>query len=609
MDKVSEISSSKLSDAIINYRQWGEMYYNVQVYGVLPDGSDVTAALQALVNKATAESRTAIFFPPGDYKVTAISNDSAVFYVGDNARFVGGYSKTINLIGTNPGPYGGPPNPHASTHVTGGTDVIPNAVAGGNSGLMSGADKARLDGVATGANNYVHPATHPPSIIAQDASNRFVTDTEKSTWNAKASAASVSTVQTSLDTHTGNTVIHVTQADRDRWDAGGGSSGPSFGHINDINASVANDTLTIAQGTGIAVSTNTTTKTVTITATGSSTPGPHASSHAPGGSDPIQLASTTQAGLAQLNDTVTSTSTTQAGTANAVKTAYDRGSLGVTNAATAQSRADQAYTAATTPGSTTAAGVLQMYDGIDSTSTTLAATANAVRLASLTGGGGSVQIGTTAAVTYYVDGTAGSDTTGTGAQAMPFKTIQFAVDKLWDLCKGKLNHDCNIFAKENLTYTEDVVIVGFWGNGNLLIRGNWTNGTEKTNVSSIEVDSCNCKSTSVVSFNVTSTSKNGVSIYTAIGVSINSLSITGSSSANGVLASNGSACSVLNCTISNRSTAINASVTATIRSSNNNGTGNSIGLSASGAAKIGKSGTQPSGTTAESQSAGGVITA
>ena len=34
---------------------------------------------------------------------------------------------------------------HASTHVTGGTDIIPNAVAGGNSGLMSGADKQKLD--------------------------------------------------------------------------------------------------------------------------------------------------------------------------------------------------------------------------------------------------------------------------------------------------------------------------------------------------------------------------------------------------------------------------------------------------------------------------------
>ena len=38
-----------------------------------------------------------------------------------------------------------PPTPHAPTHITGGSDTIPDAVAGGNSGLMSGADKANLD--------------------------------------------------------------------------------------------------------------------------------------------------------------------------------------------------------------------------------------------------------------------------------------------------------------------------------------------------------------------------------------------------------------------------------------------------------------------------------
>jgi hypothetical protein len=39
------------------------------------------------------------------------------------------------------------------------------------------------------ANNYVHPANHPPSIITQDANNRFVTDTEKTTWNGKSNLA------------------------------------------------------------------------------------------------------------------------------------------------------------------------------------------------------------------------------------------------------------------------------------------------------------------------------------------------------------------------------------------------------------------------------------
>lgn len=51
------------------------------------------------------------------------------------------------------------PADHGTNHITGGSDVIPNAVASGASGLMSGADKAKLDGVADNANNYIHPTT------------------------------------------------------------------------------------------------------------------------------------------------------------------------------------------------------------------------------------------------------------------------------------------------------------------------------------------------------------------------------------------------------------------------------------------------------------------
>ncbi|MEK8131242.1 hypothetical protein WMW72_25370 [Paenibacillus filicis] len=51
------------------------------------------------------------------------------------------------------------------------------------------AEKTKLAGVAAGANAYVHPSNHPPSIIVQDANNRFVTDAEKASWTAKASTA------------------------------------------------------------------------------------------------------------------------------------------------------------------------------------------------------------------------------------------------------------------------------------------------------------------------------------------------------------------------------------------------------------------------------------
>jgi hypothetical protein len=55
-------------------------------------------------------------------------------------------------------------------------------------GFMSAADKAKLDGVAENANAYTHPASHPATIITQDAGNRFVTDAEKVAWNAKQAA-------------------------------------------------------------------------------------------------------------------------------------------------------------------------------------------------------------------------------------------------------------------------------------------------------------------------------------------------------------------------------------------------------------------------------------
>lgn len=60
-------------------------------------------------------------------------------------------------------------------------------------GLMASTDKTKLDGIATGANNYTHPSTHPATMITEDSSRRFATDAEKSAWNAKASTAVATT--------------------------------------------------------------------------------------------------------------------------------------------------------------------------------------------------------------------------------------------------------------------------------------------------------------------------------------------------------------------------------------------------------------------------------
>lgn len=74
---------------------------------------------------------------------------------------------------------------HANEHLTGGTDPIPLATTS-KDGLMKASDKSKLDGVATGANNYIHPSTHSASIVVQDSNNRFVTDAQITAWNGKA---------------------------------------------------------------------------------------------------------------------------------------------------------------------------------------------------------------------------------------------------------------------------------------------------------------------------------------------------------------------------------------------------------------------------------------
>ncbi len=68
-------------------------------------------------------------------------------------------------------------------------------------GLMSYADKIKLNGVAEKANNYTHPSSHAASMITQDSSHRFVTDSEKATWNAKQNALTIDSALSSTSTN------------------------------------------------------------------------------------------------------------------------------------------------------------------------------------------------------------------------------------------------------------------------------------------------------------------------------------------------------------------------------------------------------------------------
>ena len=67
-------------------------------------------------------------------------------------------------------------------------------------GLMSAADKEKLDGIAEGSNKYTHPSSHAASMITQDAAHRFVSDAEKQTWADKYTKNEVDNKLSALET-------------------------------------------------------------------------------------------------------------------------------------------------------------------------------------------------------------------------------------------------------------------------------------------------------------------------------------------------------------------------------------------------------------------------
>ncbi|AWV35934.1 hypothetical protein [Paenibacillus odorifer] len=101
--------------------------------------------------------------------------------------------------------------------LNGNMDILDNAVNGKvdkvtgkqlSTNDYTAAEKTKLAGIATGATNYTHPATHPPTIIAQDSSNRFVTDAEKTAWNAKAGTAVATTSTNGLMSAVDKTLLN-----------------------------------------------------------------------------------------------------------------------------------------------------------------------------------------------------------------------------------------------------------------------------------------------------------------------------------------------------------------------------------------------------------------
>ncbi|WP_243156831.1 pyocin knob domain-containing protein [Clostridium beijerinckii] len=97
-------------------------------------------------------------------------------------------------------------------------------------GKMSKADKSKLDGIAANANNYVHPANHLATMITEDTTHRFATDTEKLNWN---------TAYTNNHIHSNKSILDaITQALIDNWNS-------AYTHISDTIRHITSDERTL----------------------------------------------------------------------------------------------------------------------------------------------------------------------------------------------------------------------------------------------------------------------------------------------------------------------------------------------------------------------------
>ena len=73
-------------------------------------------------------------------------------------------------------------------------------VTGAVDGLMAKEDKVKLDAIEAEANKYVHPANHPATMITEDIDHKFVTETQIASWDAKADTTTVTTEANGLMT-------------------------------------------------------------------------------------------------------------------------------------------------------------------------------------------------------------------------------------------------------------------------------------------------------------------------------------------------------------------------------------------------------------------------
>jgi len=202
-------------------------------------------------------------------------------------------------------------------------------------------------------------------------------------------------------------------------------------------------------------------------------------------------------------------------------------------------------------------------------------------------------------INYYVDATNGNDLNNGLSSESSFATIRKAIDSLPKNIRSVININ---LAKG--TYSEDVELRGFFGDGTIRIKGDSVI-SDAVSINSFLAVGCTIKIL-IIGCNFTNTSGIKANIFYSLYVSFESCKFVETSN-NAGLNFEASIGRVVMCTISNQSNGIQSFIGSNVFSSTNSGTGNSVGLAASESGIIGKFDTQPGGTVLESVSGGGVI--
>jgi hypothetical protein len=221
-----------------------------------------------------------------------------------------------------------------------------------------------------------------------------------------------------------------------------------------------------------------------------------------------------------------------------------------------------------------------------------------------TGGGQILSLApsaTDANITLYVrtDGIDSNDGSANDA-AHALRTIQAAINRIPQI----VNHSVTINVADGV-YGEDVSLLGYSGKGSIFITGNIATPTN-VSISSAVITRCSLY-VEFKGFNLTiATTTPAITVNGCIYLLVKNCAATAAKNDQIGINISFSTVQVSNCTVSNKGYALWA-VCCRVNSDNNAGTGNLTGMSALYAATVGKSGTQFSGTTAESTSYGGVI--